>query len=76
MVESYETLYAQAVEQGGSNFKVPFNQIGNTASVFTPNDTAIVTPNSDARYSFGRQWRPLLVALQLLYFSCQPRAHL
>ena len=43
MVESYETLYAQAVEQGGSNFKTPFNQIGNTASVFTP------TPRSSRR---------------------------
>ncbi|MEJ5019430.1 DUF1254 domain-containing protein [Ochrobactrum vermis] len=52
MVESYKTLYAQAVDQGGPNFKAPFNQIGNTAQVFTPKDTAIVTPNSDTPYSF------------------------
>lgn len=52
MVESYKTLYAQAVDQGGPNYKAPFNQIGNTAQVFTPKDTAIVTPNSDTPYSF------------------------
>jgi len=52
MVEGYKTLYAQAVDQGGPNFKAPFNQIGNTANVFTPADTAIITPNSDTPYSF------------------------
>lgn len=52
MVESYKTLYAQAVEQGGPNFKATFNHIGNTANVFTPRDTAIITPNSDTPYSF------------------------
>ncbi|MGE8454060.1 MAG: DUF1254 domain-containing protein, partial [Pseudomonadales bacterium] len=52
VVEAYKTLYAQAVDQGGPNFKAPFNQIGNTANVFTPKDTAIITPNSDTPYSF------------------------
>src|SRR5277367_2957700 len=52
MVESYKTLYAQAVDKVGPNFKAPFNQIGNTANVFTPKDTAIITPNSDTPYSF------------------------
>ena len=51
MVEAYKALYAQAVETGGANYKAPFNQIGNTAKVFTPKDTAIVTPNSDTPYS-------------------------
>ena len=51
MVEGYKTLYAQAVDRGGANYKAPFNQIGNTAKVFTPTDTAIVTPNSDTPYS-------------------------
>ena len=45
MVEAYKTLYAQAVEQGGPNYKAPFNHLGHTAKVFTPADTAIVTPN-------------------------------
>jgi hypothetical protein len=52
VVEMYKTLYAQAVDKGGSNFKAPFNEIGNTANVFTPKDTAIITPNSDTPYSF------------------------
>lgn len=51
MVESYKTLYAQAVNVGGPNYRAPMNRIGNTANVFTPKDTAIVTPNSDTPYS-------------------------
>jgi hypothetical protein len=52
VVDSYKTLYAQAVAKGGSDYKAPFNQIGNTANVFTPEDKAIITPNSDTPYSF------------------------
>ncbi|MEK1941608.1 MAG: DUF1254 domain-containing protein [Pseudomonas sp.] len=52
VVEMYKTLYTQAVDKGGPNFKAPFNQIGNTANIFTPKDTAFVTPNSDTPYSF------------------------
>jgi hypothetical protein len=52
VVDSYKTLYAQAVETGGSDYKAPFNHIGNTANVFTPEDKAIITPNSDTPYSF------------------------
>lgn len=52
IVEMYKTLYTQAVDKSGPNFKASFNQIGNTAMVFTPKDTAFVTPNSDTPYSF------------------------
>ena len=52
VVEMYKTLYDQAVDKGGSNFKAPFNHIGNTAQVFTPKDTAVITPNPDTPYSF------------------------
>ncbi|MGI4841224.1 MAG: DUF1254 domain-containing protein [Janthinobacterium lividum] len=52
VVEMYKTLYTQAVDKSGPNFKATFNQIGNTAMVFTPKDTAFVTPNSDTPYSF------------------------
>lgn len=52
VVEMYKTLYAQAVQTGGADYKAPFNQVGNTARVFTPQDTAFVTPNSDTPYSF------------------------
>lgn len=33
-------------------YKAPFNQIYNTARVYTTEDTTIVTPNSDTPYSF------------------------
>ncbi|TFF14386.1 DUF1254 domain-containing protein [Pseudomonas sp. BCA14] len=52
VVEMYKTLYTQAVDKGGANFKAPFNHIGNTAQVVTPKDTAIPTPNPDTPYSF------------------------
>jgi hypothetical protein len=52
VVEMYKTLYAQAVKTDGPDYKAPFNKIGNTARVFTPKDTAFVTPNSDTPYSF------------------------
>lgn len=52
VVEMYKTLYAQAVDKGGPNFNAPLNHIGNTARVFTPKDTAVITPNSDTPYSF------------------------
>lgn len=53
VVDGYKTLYAQAVDTEGSDFKAPFNTIGNTANVFTPDDRAIITPNSDTPYSFA-----------------------
>jgi hypothetical protein len=51
-VDSYKTLYSQAVDKSGKDFKAPFNKIGNTAGVFTADDKAIITPNSDTPYSF------------------------
>jgi hypothetical protein len=52
-VEGYKTLYKQAIDKGGSDFKAPFNQIGHARSVATPKDTWVVTPNSDTPYSFA-----------------------
>lgn len=52
IVDSYSTLYAQAVQTNGPDFKAPFNQIGNASKVATPDDKAIITPNSDTPYSF------------------------
>ena len=64
VVQMYKTLYTQAVDKGGANFKAPFNRIGNTAQVFTPKDTAFVTPNSDTPYSFV--WLDLRAEPQVL----------
>jgi hypothetical protein len=52
MVENYKTLYAYAIDEGGPQYKAPFNVLYNTARVYTPEDTTIVTPNSDTPYSF------------------------
>ena len=52
MVMNYGTLYEYFVDKSSPQYKCPFNQIYNTARVFTPKDTAIVTPNSDTPYSF------------------------
>lgn len=51
MVMNYGTLYEYAVDKSSSQYKAPFNEIYNTARVFTPQDTAIITPNSDTPYS-------------------------
>ena len=44
---NYAVMNEYAVDKGGPQFKAPFNQIKNEARVFTYEDTAIVTPNSD-----------------------------
>lgn len=53
VVSSYSTFHAQALDPKSEDFKAPLNQIGNTANVFTPDDKAIITPNSDTPYSFA-----------------------
>jgi hypothetical protein len=52
IVMNYAIEYAFAVDRDSGQFKAPFNQIHNEASVFTYKDTAVVTPNSDTPYSF------------------------
>lgn len=64
VVEMYKTLYAQAVNQDSPDYKAPFNQIGNSAKVFSPKDTAFITPNSDTPYSFV--WMDLRAEPQVL----------
>jgi len=52
MVTVYSTLYEFSVDKGRPQYKGPFNSILNVARVFTPDDTAFVTPNSDTPYTF------------------------
>ena len=52
IVMNYAVMFDYAVDKSSSQFKAPFNQIHNEARVFTYEDTAIVTPNSDTPYSF------------------------
>ena len=52
LVMNYAVFYEYFVDKGGSQYKAPFNQLYNTARVYTPKDTSVVTPNSDTPYSF------------------------
>ncbi len=78
IVESYKSMYAQAINTSGPDFHAPFNQIGSAASVATPKDTAIITPNSDTPYSFlwmDLRAEPVVITIPALgekrYFSVQ-----
>jgi hypothetical protein len=51
MIAAYKAMYEFNIDRGSSQYKGPFNQIVSDARVFTPKDTAIVTPNSDTPYS-------------------------
>ncbi len=53
MVALYQAIYAYSLDKNGPQFRGPFNSILNIARVFTPDDTAFVTPNSDTPYSFA-----------------------
>jgi len=53
IVMNYAVMYEYAVDRNSGQFKAPFNQIANEPRVFTYQDTAIVTPNSDTPYSFA-----------------------
>ncbi len=48
---NYAVMYQFNVDKTSSQYKAPFNVIFNEARVFTPKDTAVVTPNSDTPYS-------------------------
>ena len=51
LVMNYAVMYQYAIDRNSGQFKAPFNQIYNEHRVFTYEDTAIPTPNSDTPYS-------------------------
>jgi len=51
IVMNYAVLYQFNLDKTSSQYKAPFGVIFNEARVFTPQDTAIITPNSDTPYS-------------------------
>jgi hypothetical protein len=70
--------YSFFVERGNPEFKASWNSLSNTARVYTPDDTAIQTPNSDTPYSFlGADLRaePLVLTVPTIekerYYSLQ-----
>jgi hypothetical protein len=52
MVDNYRILYAYFVDSQNKEFKAPWNQIVNVPRVYTSDDKAVQTPNSDTPYSF------------------------
>ncbi len=51
MIAAYKAMHEFNIDKSSPEYKGPFNTIVNEARVFTPKDTAIVTPNSDTPYS-------------------------
>ena len=51
MVDNYRVQYAYFVNKENPEYKGGWNEIHNTARVYTPEDKAIQTPNSDTPYS-------------------------
>jgi hypothetical protein len=51
LVDNYRVMHAYFVDSANKEFKGAWNQVHNTARVYTPDDTAIQTPNSDTPYS-------------------------
>ena len=77
MVDSYRIQYSYFVDSGHPEYKGAWNEVHNVARVFTPQDKAIQTPNSDTPYSFlGADLRaePLVISVPAIrdrYYSLQ-----
>ena len=78
MVKNYLTLYQYALEPGGAQYKGPLNTMVNNARLYTPKDTAVITPNSDTPYSFvvlDLRAEPIVVSMPKIekerYYSLQ-----
>ncbi|MGZ3494820.1 MAG: DUF1254 domain-containing protein [Thermodesulfobacteriota bacterium] len=78
MVDAYRIQYDYFVNRQNPEFKAPWNQIRNIPHVYTPEDKAIVSPNSDTPYSMvGMDLRtePLVLTVPQIeknrYFSIQ-----
>ncbi|MCB1076542.1 MAG: DUF1254 domain-containing protein [Verrucomicrobiae bacterium] len=78
LVDNYRVMHSYFVDRGSQEFKAPWNNIHNETRVYTPDDKAIQTPNSDTPYSqLGTDLRgePLVVTLPAVgqdrYYSLQ-----
>jgi hypothetical protein len=78
VVDNYRIQHAYWVDRTNPEYKGPWNQIYNSARLFSPEDRTIQTPNSDTLYSFiGADLRsePLVLTVPAMekerYFSIQ-----
>lgn len=78
MVDSYRILHTYFVEKDSPEYKGTWNQLRNIPRVYTPDDKAVQTPNSDTPYSMlGMDVRaePMVLTIPKIdgdrYFSVQ-----
>lgn len=78
LVDNYRIQYTYFIDASSKEFKAPWNQIANIPRVFTPEDKAVQTPNSDTPYSWlGLDLRaePIVLTVPAIekerYFSIQ-----
>ncbi len=78
LVDNYRIQYAYFADRSNPEFKAPWNEIRSVARVYTPDDKAVQTPNSDTPYSFvGMDLRtePIVLTVPAMekerYFSIQ-----
>jgi hypothetical protein len=78
IVDLHRILWGYFADKGGPAYKCPVNMLYNTASVYTPADTTVQTPNSDTPYSFALldlRTEPWVVTLPAIeanrYYSVQ-----
>jgi hypothetical protein len=77
MVDSYRIQHSYFIDPANPEYKGSWNELHNVARVFTPQDSAIQTPNSDTPYGFlGADLRtePLVISVPAIpdrYYSLQ-----
>ena len=78
MVDSYRILHAYYLDPANPEYKGDVNVLMNTARVYTPEDRAVQTPNSDTPYSFfcaDLRTQPMVVTVPEIdpkrYYSVQ-----
>jgi hypothetical protein len=78
LVDSYRIQYSYFVDEKDREYKGVWNEIHNTARVYTPEDKAVQTPNSDTPYSaIGADLRaePIVISVPQVekgrYYSAQ-----
>ena len=78
LVDSYRIQYSYFQDRSSPEFKAPWNHLYNNARVYTPNDKALQSPNSDTPYSdLGADLRaePLVLTVPAVekdrYYSLQ-----
>ena len=78
IVDNYRIQHAYWIDKSSPEYKGPWNQVWNSARLYSPADTAIQTPNSDTVYSFisaDLRAEPIVITVPAIekerYFSVQ-----